>query len=596
MPQKTFDPLCEISHFNDTEMDFPWEKTIYQLFEEQVERTPENTAAIFMGRTLDYRRLNEKANSLARFLRNKNVGPDSLVGILMERSLEMIIGIFGILKAGGAYLPISPSNPGKRIDHILLESGTRILLTQGKLISKFDNVDTQAEIVNIDIDGNPREKEIYGLPTGNLPFINSPFDLAYVIYTSGSTGKPKGVGIEHYSLINRLNWMQRKYPINSNDTILQKTPYFFDVSVWEMFWWSMVGARVCFMVPGGEKFPQFIIETCQKNSVTVMHFVPSMMSVFLDYLRNSANDISRMASLKQVFASGEKLTSTHVQSFHDILYQPNGTRLANLYGPTEATVDVTYFDCLPAENPADGFEKIPIGKPIDNTQLYILDEDFQVKGIGETGELFIGGVGVARGYINRPELTQEKFVSVSVVSVSEMPPASNLFEKDTAYPRLDQKLLVRGNEDNYVIPNESRQLLTHTLSLTLSPATLYRTGDLARWFPDGNVEFLGRGDFQVKIHGLRIELEEIEAVISRHPAVLDNVVVVKQYSKNITMIVGYVVFKAGQALTIQDLKAYLKDLLPEYMVPNLFIFLDQFPLTPTGKVDRNSLPEPTFGT
>jgi amino acid adenylation domain-containing protein len=332
--------------------------------------------------------------------------------------------------------------------------------------------------------------------------------------------------------------MQRKYPLTPGAIIMQKTPFFFDVSVWEMFWWSMAGAGLCFLAPNGEKFPQAIIETVEKNNVTVMHFVPSMMSVFLEYVRNSENDVKRLVSLKQVFASGEKLTPSHVQAFNDILYKRNGTRLANLYGPTEATVDVTYFDCQPGG--ADSFEKIPIGKPIDNTRLIILDEDKHELGIGETGELCIGGVGVARGYLNNPELTAEKFFNRSYI--------------------------------------------------------LYKTGDLARWLPDGNVEFLGRSDHQVKIHGLRIELGEIESVLSTHPAILDCVTIVKQYSKNIAMIVAYIVFKSNEKLSPKELKDYVKDILPEYMAPHVFVTLERFPLTPSGKVDRNALPEPSLST
>jgi non-ribosomal peptide synthetase component F len=306
-----------------------------------------------------------------------------------------------------------------------------------------------------------------------------------------------------------------------------------------MFWWSLVGAGVCFLPPGGEKFPQFIVEAVEKNNISVMHFVPSMMSVFLEYLRNSEADVKRLVSLKRVFASGEKLTSAHVRVFNELLYEKNGTLLTNLYGPTEATVDVTYFDC-PVSGP---IEMIPIGRPIDNTQLYILGEDSQLLGVGETGELYIGGVGVARGYLNNPDLTAEKF--------------------NRSY---------RSNR-TYI---------------------LYKTGDLARWMSDGNVDFLGRQDHQVKIHGLRIELGEIEATISGYPGVVDNVVLVKQYGKNITMIVAYVVPRVTESFSVKELKSYLKERLPEYMAPNLFVTLEQFPLTGSGKVDRNALPEPQF--
>jgi len=547
-----------LDEFNDTGADFPEDKTIHGLFEEQVERTPKHTAAIFGNCKLSYRELNEKANRLARLLRSKGVGPDTLVGILVERSLEMVVGIYGILKAGGAYLPISTSNPVIRTVHLLKESGTKVLLTQGKFLPALELAGDGTEIINLEDDG------IYQGPSSNLPVVNSSRDLVYVIYTSGSTGKPKGVAIEHRSVVNRLHWMQRKYPLTVGDIILQKTPFFFDVSVWEMFWWSMTGAGVCFLLPGGEKFPQFIVEAVARNSVTVTHFVPSMMSVFLEYLRNSEEDVGRLVSLRRVFASGEKLTSSHVRAFNEILYEKNGTCLTNLYGPTEATVDVTYFDC-----PVDGaIETIPIGKPIDNTQLYILGEGNRINGVGEEGELCIGGVGVARGYLNNPEMTSQKFG-----------------------PQITQIMSINEIKNKKI--NKSFSGGAGGRFFKKAPL-LYRTVDLARWMPNGNVDFLGRQDHQVKIHGLRIELGEIESIISGYPAVRENVVVVKQYGKNITMIVAYVVSKSEGLFSVKELKSYLKERLPDYMVPNLFVVLDQFPLTPSGKVDRNALPEPQF--
>ncbi len=534
---------------------YPKDKTIHQFFEAQVEKAPYNTAVIFKNQRLTYRQLNEKANSLAYLLREKRVGPDTIVGIMADRSMEMIIGIFGILKAGGAYLPISPSNPEMRILHLLKESSAGILLTQDKFITKLDKTASVAEIINLE------DEEIYRNPTSNLPLINKSGNLVYVIYTSGSTGKPKGVMIEHSSLVNRLFWMQRRYPLGPDDIILQKTPFFFDVSVWEMFWWSMVGAKVCFLMHGGEKFPQAIVETVENNDITVMHFVPSMLSVFLEYLRHSEDDVKRLAGLKRIFASGESLTPSHVKAFNDILFKKNSTRLTNLYGPTEATVDVTYFDCPYGDK--GNFEKIPIGKPIDNIELFILGEDIRLQGVGETGELCITGVGLARGYLNRPQLTAEKF-----------PPAGG-----------PSKVGSEAYDPTH---------LTHPL--TPFHSTIYKTGDLARWLPDGNVEFLGRRDQQVKIHGLRIELGEIESVLSRHPLIRDSVLLVKKYSKNVTMLVAYIVLvsKPKDKLSTNELKGYLKTILPDYMVPNLFVTLDRFPLTPNGKVDRSVLPEPTF--
>jgi tyrocidine synthetase-3 len=513
-----------INEFNGTGSGFPSEKTLHQLFEEQVERTPGQPAAIFKKQTFTYRELNEKANQLARLLRHKGVEADHTVAIIVERSLEMIVGLMAILKSGGAYLPIAPDYPGKRINHLLLDSSTTIILTQGKFVDKIKaNLDIEIEIINLEAEENYQESPV------NLPHISGPQNLAYVIYTSGSTGKPKGVMIEHRPVVNRLFWMQKKYPINENDTILQKTPFFFDVSVWELFWWSMVGASVCFLLPGFEKFPQAIVETVETRNITTMHFVPSMMSAFLGYMENSG-EIQRLANLKRVFCSGEALKPAHVERFNKTLFQQNGTRLINLYGPTEATVDVSYFDC-PTDTEGTEIQCIPIGKPIDNIQLYIMDENLREQSVGTEGELCIGGVGLARGYLNRPKLTSEKFV-------------------------------------------EHRSYRSYR-------SYIYKTGDLARWLPDGNIEFLGRMDFQVKIRGLRIELGEIESVLSNHPAVQDCVVLVKETTETIINLLAYMVTKTE--ISELELKKYMKSLLPDYMVPSEFVVLDALPLTPSGK-------------
>jgi len=519
-----------INEFNLTAAEFPRDKTLHRLFEEQVERTPGQPAALFKNQTFTYRELNEKANQVAWLLRHRGIEPDQTVAVMLERSLEMMVGLMAILKSGGAYLPISPDYPVKRINHLLLDSSTKILLTQGKFVDKIKaNLDMEIEIINLEAEENYRQSTV------NLPHINGPRNLAYVIYTSGSTGKPKGVMIEHRSVVNRLHWMQKKYPLNENDRILQKTPFFFDVSVWELFWWSMVGASVCFLLPGFEKFPQAIVETVETRHITTMHFVPSMMSAFLGYMENSG-DIPRLASLKQVFCSGEALKPAHVELFNKTLFRQNDTLLINLYGPTEATVDVSYFDC-PTETDGTEIQCIPIGKPIDNIQLYIMDEDLHEQPLESEGELCIGGVGLARGYLNRPKLTSEKFVEY----------------------------------------RSYRSYKTY----------IYRTGDLARWLPDGNIEFLGRMDFQVKIRGLRIELGEIEAVLSNHPAVQDCVVLVKETSETIINLVAYMVTKTG--VPEVELKKYMKSLLPDYMVPSEFVVLEALPLTPTGKVDRKKL-------
>jgi D-alanine--poly(phosphoribitol) ligase subunit 1 len=521
---------------------YPKDKTLHQLFQEQVERTPGNPAVKFKDKTLSYRELNEKANRLARLLRQKGTGPDLLVAILVERSFEMMTGLMAILKAGGAYLPISPDYPPNRVRLLLQDSGVRLLLTQAKFAGKIPaHLDTAIEIINLDAAEN------YGESPDNLSPGSGPRNLAYAIYTSGSTGTPKGVTIEHHSVVNRLHWMQKQYPLGEKDTILQKTPFFFDVSVWELFWWSLLGASVCFLLPGFERFPQAIIETVETRQITVMHFVPSMMAAFLGYLENAA-ELHRLASLKRIFVSGEALKPSHLEQFNRSLYRQNNTRLTNLYGPTEATVDVSYFDC-PAEVTVPS---IPIGKPIDNIQLYIMSQDLQEQPPGEEGELCIGGVGLARGYLNRPGLTAEKFSH-------------------------DKKLL-RGVQGGGILeknpPGRRRQ-------------KIYKTGDRARLLDDGNIEFLGRMDFQVKIRGLRIELGEIEAVLSNHPAVQDGIVLVKETTETIVHLVAYMTTK--EEVAAGELKNYMKAHLPDYMIPSEFVVLDTLPLSPTGKVDRKKL-------
>jgi amino acid adenylation domain-containing protein len=385
-------------------------------------------------------------------------------------------------------------------------------------------------IVNLDDPG------LYAGPRENPAIVNLASDLAYVIYTSGSTGKPKGVMIEHRSVVNRLHWMQCAYPIGRDDVILQKTPYYFDVSVWELFWWALQSARLCFLMPGGERMPLAIVETIRKHRITVLHFVPSMLNVFLEYLDGKDDRVLEgLASVRRVFVSGEALALSHVEKFNNTLGNKTGARLTNLYGPTEATVDVSYYDC-PTHN---YLEKVPIGKPIHNTRLYIIGNGQQVA-IGEDGELCIAGVGLARGYLNSQALTDEKFV------------------------------------DNFGGVRER----------------LYRTGDIARWLPDGNIEYLGREDFQVKIRGLRIELGEIENTVRGFPGVADCVCVARKYSESVILIIAYLVCKSE--VEIGGLKQYLKQHLPDYSIPNHFEILKELPLTPNGKADRKALPEPSF--
>lgn len=544
---------------NCTDAPFPDDVVVQQLIEAQVSRRPQATAVICEydnihgtvhgTATLTYTQLNQKANQLAHLLMAEGVGPGHIVALMVNRSFAMIIGILGIIKAGAAYLPIAPDNPVDRTTFMLQDAGVRVLLVQDKVHQLQDKGAARTTafagpIIDLVIDLN--DAGIYRGCTDNPEIVSQPCDLAYVIYTSGSTGKPKGVMIEHRALVNRLHWMQSAYPIGESDVILQKTPYFFDVSVWELFWWALHGASLCLLLPGGEKNPMAIADAVAKHAVSVIHFVPSMLNVFLQHLEaRPARAADKLATVRHVFASGEALAVRHVRLFNDYWGSKTGARLTNLYGPTEATIDVSYFDC-PAHNE---FDSIPIGRPIHNTRLYIIKDGRELPP-GETGELCIAGVGLARGYLNNNALTDEKFT------------------------------------DNPAHPGER----------------IYRTGDLARWRVDGNIEYLGRQDHQVKIRGLRIELGEIESTIREYPGISDCIVVVREYSDNIVLIIAYVVCGSGlintgpgidkpgiDKLVIDDLKEHLRKSLPDYMIPNRFEHISELPLTASGKADRLAL-------
>jgi amino acid adenylation domain-containing protein len=516
-----------LRQWNDTTTDYPQGGTIHGWFETQVDKTPDAIAIRSREGTLTYGELNEQANRLALKLRKKGVGADSIVPIAAHRSFAMMIGIMGILKAGGAYLPIDPEFPEDRIRYILEDSGAKLLCAERRWMEWLP---FEGEIIDLE-----DLEESGGLQPEVLRPIASSRSLAYVIYTSGSTGKPKGVMIEHESVINRLHWMQSQYPIDAQDVILQKTPITFDVSVWELFWWSFVGASVYLLEPHGEKEPQVMMSVVDEQSVTVMHFVPSMLGVFLQYAVEAGRD-NPLGDMRYVFTSGEALKPAHVGGFYRMLSRGDAkTRLINLYGPTEATVDVSAYDCA---NYSQG--SVPIGAPIDNIRLYVVDEQLRLRPIGIPGELCIAGVGLARGYLNRGELTAEKFVP------------------DPFFP---------GER-------------------------MYRTGDRARWQPDGNIEYLGRFDHQVKIRGLRIECGEIEHALLQLGTVSDALVTTVKDRAGELALCAYVV--TVYALDERELKSTLKRSLPEYMVPSLFVFMSALPLNPSGKSDRSQLPQPTY--
>lgn len=521
---------CILNEFNNTSSYYDREKTIHRFLEEQAGKTPAKIAVLHKGQKLTYGDLNSKANRLARVLRRKGVKPNSIVGIMMERSLEMLIGIFAILKAGGAYMPIDPKYPRERIRYMLQDSEAIMLVTKDKT---GNNILFEGEVLDITDDPGYKEDD------GNLEQVNSSRDLVYVIYTSGSTGNPKGVMIEHHSLVNQIQWMRKIYPIDESDIILQKTPLTFDVSLWELFWWSIAGASVVLLEPDGEKDPDMVLNAVFENKVTVMHFVPSMFNGFLNYIE-IGNHFEKLSSLKLVLCSGEALALKHVQMFNRITGS-HGIRLVNLYGPTEATVHVSYYECIWTD---EHLSMIPIGRPVDNTNLYIVGSNYELMPVGITGELCIAGVGLARGYVNNKELSEEKFVR------------------------------------NPFYPGER----------------MYRTGDLARWKADGNIEFLGRMDNQIKLRGYRIELGEIESVLRQHPDVQDAVVTIRQIKSNEMnqKLVAYVVLKGVNRPTPIQLQIFSGKKLPDYMIPEIIMVLDSIPLTSSGKANTKALPEPDY--
>jgi amino acid adenylation domain-containing protein len=511
-----------LNHFNNTFVEYE-KTTLHKIFEEQVIKSP-NEVAVIANKEITYSELNKRANQLARYLVKVGIAKEDVVALMLERSLDMIIAILAVLKAGGAYLPIDINYPNDRIKYIIENSKAKVVISvSNKMINKEMGIDY------IDLDANNYINE----DTCNIGDISNTRNLAYVIYTSGSTGAPKGAMIEHYSIVNRLNWMVKEYQFCSKDIILQKTPYTFDVSVWELFLWFFVGAKVCFLKQGDEKNVESIIKIIERNHITTIHFVPPMLNVFLDYIEQK-NCIHRVSSLKRVISSGEALNVAQVNRFNKLLYLNNGTQLHNLYGPTEATVDVTFFDCT---NKID-LDVVPIGKPIDNNRIYIFDENNIICPIGTAGEIYIAGDGVGRGYINNPELTAKKFL-----------------------------------EDPYV-----------------KGSRMYRTGDLAKWNNDGNIEYLGRLDYQVKIRGNRVELGEIETHLLKHDYIKQAVVTAMDGKDGSKFLCAY--YSSDYHLNNSDLRAELQKRLPEYMIPSYFIKLDEFPTNTNGKIDRKKLPIP----
>ncbi|MCK4766507.1 MAG: amino acid adenylation domain-containing protein [Candidatus Aminicenantes bacterium] len=528
--------------FNDTEVDFPHDKTIHRLFEEQVEKTPESkaltgeSAILPAGRrlTLTYRELNEKANQLARLLRKKGVKPGVIVGILPERAVEMMVGILAVIKAGGAYLPLDPDYPRERIRYILGDSGSTLFLTWKNLRPL---IETGGGIIEID------DNEIYRGNAGNLEEAAGPGDLLYVIYTSGSTGRPKGVMIEHRPLANFIKGITGVIPFSTADCILSLTTISFDIFGLETLLPLTKGARV--IIGGREEQvdPKAAALTISGENVTILQVTPSRLSLLL----SDAGSAAVLNDLEYLLVGGEALPAPLLEKARQV----RGGKIYNLYGPTETTIWSAIKDVSRGES-------LNIGAPIANTQIYILGKGGILQPLGVPGDLYIAGAGLARGYINNPELTAGKF------------------DKGAAHPasavRAGQSSLIAGHR---------------------SPPTLYSTGDLARWLPGGNIEFLGRLDHQVKIRGFRIELGEIENRLQAHARVKEAVVIAKtgagQRAAEDRYLLAYLVTRDSESLTVSELKEHLSTGLPDYMIPNRFVHLEKIPLTANGKVDYKAL-------
>ena len=470
----------ELSAWNDTEQDFP-QQCIHELIEEQVRKTPDAIAVVFSGNSMTYQELNEYANRLAHHLQSIGVTPDSMVGIYLERSFELVIAILAVLKAGGAYLPLDSSYPHERLVYFVEDANLQTVITRSDFFERAPITTEKQKLQSVFLDTPELQHALQNQSASNLKTEEqglTPNDLAYVIYTSGSTGRPKGVMTEHRALVNRIHWMQKAFQLTSSDRVLQKTPFSFDVSVWEFIWPLAYGAQLVVALPEGHKDVNYLLRTIRENEVSTIHFVPSMLSAVV-----TDKSLSDCSSLKRVICSGEAL-SVELQNQY---YSLNSAPLYNLYGPTEASIDVSYWACKPNWQG----RTVPIGLPIDNTCLLILDDNLELCPMGVVGELHIGGAGLARGYWQQQALTEERFIP-------------NPFSDDK---------------------NER----------------LYKTGDLVRRLDCGNIEYLGRRDNQVKIRGFRVELGEIQSKMESHSGVSDSVVLLNQEQIQNEKIIAYFV-------------------------------------------------------
>ncbi len=507
-----------VDDFDGDRVEYPTRQRIHDLFEKQVAETPQNIALTYGGDTMTYSALNEKANRLAHRLIELGVGANVPVGIVTDRCFETMVGILGILKAGGIYVPLHTSLPGNRIRFMVEDSRACLLLEPKTGMIELDGF---CSVLSLD------QEAAYSENPATPNTSTSPDDVAYVIYTSGSTGIPKGVMVGHSSILNTLHCLQDRYPFSEDDTYLLKTSCLFDVSIAELFGWFFAGGRLAILPEQSEKDPQRIVDAIDKHKVTFINFVPSMFESFLRFL--NPENVAKISSLKYIFLAGEALPPNLVDRFKSLALS---TKLENIYGPTETSIYASWF----ALNDWQGGATVPIGKPLHNVRLHIVDKYDELQGVGVFGELCIAGAGLARGYLGNEALTNKSFV----------------------------KSPFRDGD------------------------RMYRTGDLARWRPDGNVEFKGRVDHQVKLRGFRIELGEIEHKLLQHPGVREVVVLALDGdSASEKILCAYI---AGDSeIDIPSLRGYLTAELPSYMVPSKFVTIDEMPLSTSGKIDRKQL-------
>lgn len=515
----------QLFRWNETQVDYPKVALVNDLLQRQVQITPDAPAVRDAQHQLSYVELDAKSNQLAHYLRDRGVDENSRVAVFMERSVWMVVALVGIIKSGAAYVPIDPEFPSDRVAYMLKDSDSHVVLTQSNLFKKI-NYSALKEIVCLDSQFSRIKKS----PESPPQIKTKPDHIFSILYTSGSTGRPKGVMNTHPGIINRLQWMQAEYQLTYEDHVLQKTPYTFDVSMWEFFWPLMTGALLVMARPGGHKDPDYLNRVIRQQRITTLHFVPSMLNIFLQNI-----DSEKCEPIRRVICSGEALTLEHESLFFERLPK---SELHNLYGPTEASIDVTYWQCQPKHN----LDTVPIGRPIANTKVYVVDPVGRLIPQGVVGELCLSGVCLAKGYLNKPELTDASFVH-------------NPFSTEASYHRL------------------------------------YKTGDLVRFTPTGVLEYLGRKDTQVKIRGHRIETSEIESVIREIRDVQEVAVVAKDDGDDSKKLLAFVLPYPGHSFTATDFRDYLKDRLPEYMIPSVYLTVNQMPFTTSGKLDRRQLLE-----